>query len=105
MEAVREVTLWNFSGRQPNHVYLIDGTKALAYIPWGDGAPQYFARPFTLDRKGRKFEKLVSNPFKIQTKETRRQVQGSAGKIYWVDDQSRTCTCPGFVFRSFCKHL
>jgi len=27
--AVKEVTVWNMEGKQPNHVYLLDGYKGL----------------------------------------------------------------------------
>lgn len=103
MEAVREVTDWK-SDYQPNHVYLLNGTKMVAYIPWGKGQPVYFKNPMGFDRRGRKFEKLIRNPFKEQA-ETRRKVDGSKGSVYWVDDQAKTCTCPGFTFRGACKHM
>ena len=105
MEAVRETTEWRVDYRQPNHVYLLDGTKVVAYIPWGQGEPFYFSKPQRFDRKGRTFEKLKVNPFKKKVEDTRRRVEGSKGAVYWVDDEARTCTCPGFVFRGSCKHL
>lgn len=104
MEAVKEVTVWE-SDIQPNHIYLLDGTKAVAYIPWGTGKPFYFTTPLSFDRRGRKFEKLTKNPFKTAVEETRRRVEGSKGAEYWVDDEANSCTCPGFVFRGACKHL
>lgn len=104
MEAVREITEWK-SDVQPNHVYLLDGSKMVAYMPWGKGAPFYFKKPMGFDRKGRKFEKLKKNPFKQVVEDTRRKVEGSKGAVYWVDDEAQTCTCMGFSFRSTCKHL
>lgn len=103
--AVQETTIWKQVKRQPNHVYLMDGTKAVAYIPWGEGKPFYFKQPLTIDRRGRKFVELAENPFDHAVKTTLRAVQGSKGQTYWVDDQAGTCTCPGFTFRGQCKHV
>jgi hypothetical protein len=62
-----------------------------------------------IDRRGRKFEKLVPNPFEITgapaADPTVVEVQGSKGQIYRVDLEAKTCTCPGFTFRGACKHL
>ena len=104
MQAVREVTEWE-GDIQPNHTYLLDGDKMLAYMPKGSTSPVYFNKPMSIRLSGRKFEKLPSNPFSIQAPETRRRVEGSKGAIYWVDDSAGTCTCPGFVFRRACKHV
>lgn len=105
MEAVTEVTEWNFEGPAPNHVYLMDGSKAVAYIPFGKGKAIYFSKPLVIDKRGRKFKPLKRNPFKVEVAETRRAVVGSKGETYWVDDREGTCTCPGFTFRGTCKHL
>lgn len=105
MIAVQETTHWQGVKRQPNHVYLMDGSKAVAYIPWGEGKPFYFKQPLTIDRRGRKFVELAENPFGQKVKTELRAVQGSKGQTYWVDDQAGSCTCPGFTFRGQCKHV
>lgn len=105
MDAVREVTQWKTDMRAPNHVYLMDGAKAVAYIQWGEGKPIFFKTPIRLDKRGRKFVNVSPNPFKFKKEETRIKVQGSKGSVYWVDPDEKTCTCAGFTFRGACKHL
>ncbi len=110
MEAVRETTVWTgVDYRQPNHDYLLDGDKVLAIRPWGIGEIQYLSGKIKIDRRGRKFERLVQNPFKIkqdlQPVKTYKEVKGSKGAVYRVDLEAGTCTCPGFTFRGNCKHL
>lgn len=103
MEALRETT----GGQFPPHTYLLDGTTLIAYIKANETTPFYFKNGIKgFDKRGRKFETVKPNPFKENKREEhRRQVTGSKGQIYWVDDQEKTCTCPGFTFRGACKHL
>ena len=63
MEALREVTVWDVEYRQPNHIYLFDGSKVVAYIKWGEGEPSDFNRPGKWDKRGRKFVKADMNLF------------------------------------------
>ena len=104
MQALREITVWE-GDAQPNHVYLMDGDKAVAYIKQGDTQPFYFTNPMRLDKRGRKFEKLDTNPFETSVKSTTIEVQGSKGNVYYVDPETKTCTCSGFQFRGDCKHV
>lgn len=105
MEVLREVTVWE-SEHQPNHIYLMDGQKALAYIRFGQGEPFYFKNGITIDKRGRKFVPADLQLFKIiKEKSNVREVQGSKGQIYHVNDEEGTCSCPGFTFRGSCKHL
>jgi hypothetical protein len=64
MEVIKEVTVWNVEYRQPNHVYLMDGEKVIAYQKWGEGEPIYYTTKQKLDKRGRKFEKVKVSPFK-----------------------------------------
>lgn len=104
MEAVVETTQWS-GDVQPNHKYLLDGTKVLAYIKQGSTTPFYLKTPLTIDKRGRKFEPLKTNPFKVKEKSTVIKVSGSKGAIYSIDTLDKTCTCPGYTFRGACKHL
>ena len=108
MDAILETTVWKGVKRQPNHIYLMDGSKAVAYIKWGlaDEEPFYFSKPLPFDRRGRTFTKADVARFKgVRAKSNTIQVQGSKGNTYTVDPDAKTCTCPGFTFRGNCKHL
>jgi hypothetical protein len=106
MQAMREVTVWDETF-QPNHVYLMDGDNAHAYIPFGTGAIFKFKKPLKLDTRRRQFKVMDVNPFAVEeiTQAHIRIVEGSKGKTYRVDTILETCSCPGFRFRGHCKHL
>lgn len=106
MEALREVTVWKES-YQPNHDYLLDGDRIVAYRPWGTDEIRKLSGKIKIDRRGRKFIKLDPSPFDIkEDKESMViEVKGSKGEIYYVDTESKTCTCKGFQFRGACRHL
>ena len=102
MEAIKEVT----GGLFPPHVYLLDGNNLVAYIQHTTTAPFYFKRPIKgFSKSGRKFEKLVKNPFDIDIPTQLIEVNGSKGNVYYVDPEAKTCTCPGYSFRRACKHI
>jgi hypothetical protein len=110
MEAVRETTVWTgVEYRQPNHDYLLDGDRVVAYRPWGTGEIRVLSGKIKIDRRGRKFEKLTDNPFKgigeAKKEPMVLEVKGSKGNSYFVNVEERTCTCPGFTFRGQCKHV
>jgi hypothetical protein len=105
MEAVREVTVWQGITRQPNHDYLLDGDRVLAYRKWGQGPVLTLSGRMKIDRRGRKFERLEPSPFDLAQPSHSKEVEGSGGKIYIVDTEAQTCTCPGFTFRGTCKHI
>ena len=105
MEAVVETTVWNDSNNA-NHIYLLDGTKMVAYIKVGSTIPHYFKNPITIDKRGRKFVAIKTNPFKaVKEKSTIVKVSGSKGNIYSIDTDEGTCTCPGYMYRGTCKHI
>jgi len=119
LKIVEEVTEWDVAYRQPNHVYLMSGDKALAYVPWGKGKPVYFKNFQRIDRRGRKFVEVKKNPWKfdlsirIEAEEESTpkgqtwRVPGSKGGEYVVSfDAGRwSCNCPGHGFRNRCRHV
>jgi hypothetical protein len=108
MEAVREVTVWEVEYRQPNHDYLLDGDRVVAYRKWGEGDIITSPSRLKIDRRGRKFVRLDPNPFEGFGKEKEPmvvEVRGSKGASYFVNKDEGRCTCPGFTFRGTCKHL
>lgn len=109
MEAVREITEWTgVAYRTPNHDYLLDGDRVVAYRPWGTGEIIRGSGKLKIDRRGRKFIKLDPNPFAaLDAKKESMvvEIKGSKGNSYFVDPEAKTCTCPGFTFRGDCKHV
>ena len=103
MEALQETTEWT-TDYQPNHIYLLDGSKMVAYIKAGTKSAIYFSKPLQFDRRGRTFAKADTKLFKLKVKSSLIEVKGSKGNSYWVDPEAKTCTCPGFTFRGACKH-
>ena len=105
MEALRETTVWKDTAGQPNHIYLFDGTKAVAYIPFGEGKPFYFKRPMQIDRRGSTFARSDAGLFKAKIKRNLINVQGSNGSVYSIDPDAKTCTLPGFSCRGPCTTI
>lgn len=102
MECIREVSDDYANGQ----TYLLDGTKLIAYVKAGDTEAVYFSKPIQFSKRYRKFVPGDKSLFKRNIKSAGRQVLGSKpGVTYTVDDEKRTCTCPGFQFRGTCKHL
>lgn len=107
MKAYQEVTVWQVEYRQPNHQYLLDGDRIVAYRKWCEGEPEFLKHPIRIDRRGRKFIEIDDSVFGDLKKEKSSTitVKGSKGNSYEVNTVEKTCTCPGFVFRGKCKHL
>ena len=102
MEVLRETT----GGQFPPHIYLLDGNRLVAYIKTGTSEPFYFKNGIKgFDKRGRKFQPVTPNPFKIKTSSNLITIKGSNGNEYTIDPDAKTCTCPGFQFRGACKHL
>jgi hypothetical protein len=105
VEALQETTKWKETTTQPNHIYLFDGSKAVAYLKFGAGQPFYFNKPLAIDRRGRTFVKADTELFSVKVKSTLIEVKGSKGNSYFIDPEAKTCSCPGFTFRGDCKHI
>ena len=102
-EVVQETTAWDF----PNHTYLLEGSKMLAYIKAGTKKPIYLKHPMSFDKRGRKFIAVKKNPFtkKLEADPDTVEVAGSKGAVYLVNKKAGTCTCAGWNFRGHCRHL
>lgn len=107
MTAYEEQTTWDVGYRQPNHQYLLDGDKMLAYRVYGQGPAIFFKKPIRFDRRGRKLIAIDAKVFgAVEPVESNIiKISGSKGNVYEVDTQRGTCTCPGFTFRGNCKHI
>lgn len=109
MKVLREITHWDVDYRQPNHTYLIQNDKIVAYKKWHEGDAVISKKPVRLDQRYRKFEELDYNEAEWGVAEKPqnhiRVVQGSKGNTYEVDDERGVCSCPGYTFRGTCKHL
>ena len=105
MQALQEVTDWEY----PNHTYLVDGDRLVAYIKQGETAPVYFSSGIKgFSKSGRKFKEVKPSPFEQLDTDTDPaiiKVQGSQGQTYTVNTEEQTCSCPGFQFRGACKHV
>lgn len=106
MQALKETTVWP-DPHTPNHVYLLDGDKLIAYIRYGTTEPKYFTSPIKgFSKSGRKFDSASLDLFELPTQVSQvREVVGSKGQVYMVDLDELTCTCPGYTFRGACKHV
>lgn len=108
MKALREVTEWA-TDIQPNHVYLVEGDKIVAYQPFGTGSVVHFAHRSRLDRARRRFveEPVDSALWGVSAEQPAHivSVAGSSGKTYEVNLEEGSCTCTGYRYHGRCKHL
>jgi len=110
MKVLKEVTKWEVDYRQPNHTYLMNGDKIVAYRAWHEGKPQA-AHGHRLDQRYRKFVEvpLVAEDWNgfadVDTDPAVIRIQGSGNKTYEINVDKETCSCPGFTFRGACKHI
>lgn len=109
MKVLKEVTETWTTDFMPNHTYLMDGDKVVAYKPWHEDDVQHLKGTFRLDRARRKFVELpfVAKDWGIEAVATPTvvQVPGSKGNTYRVNIAAETCDCPGHTYRGHCKHI
>lgn len=85
----------------------------IAYMRSQTSVPFYFKKPIRIDRRGRKFELVEPNPFDsvtvpqvvIAQEAMIQEIEGSKGAKYYVNQEDKTCTCPGYTYRGTCKHV
>jgi len=106
-----ETTQWK-DGATPNHVYLFSGgDRVMGYVPAGKTKAVVFKAPIMIDKRGRTFKKLDNYTCGDGAVDTapadpdEREVTGSKGEVYIVNDREHSCTCPGFKFRGKCRHI
>lgn len=104
MKWMLETTVWD-EEFQPNHIYLMSGDNAIAYIRQPINEPKVFKKPLRLDLRHRTFKEIPGPVLVKPVVPAGRAVQGSKGETYYVDDEAGTCTCSGFKFRGACKHV
>lgn len=106
MKIMLETTEW--ADATPNHVYLFNDSlsHAIAYVRAGTKEVFKFKKPMNIDRRGRTFVELEDSEPEPQNPEVI-EVEGSRGAKYFLSNPGEgwVCTCPGFTFRSSCKHL
>ena len=107
MKVIKEVTEDWTTDFMPNHTYLMDGDKVIAYKPWHDDPVQHLKGTYRLDKRRRKFKELpfVASDWGVEEQKNTVTVEGSKGNTYEVDIEAGSCTCPGHQFRGKCKHV
>ena len=100
MIVAAEQTVWA-EGSVKNGIYMLsdDMSKMFGFAKHGTTDFQMFKRPISIDPKGREFLTL----HKEADPQPGKKVEGSKGAVYYVHDNK--CTCPGFKYRGFCKHV
>lgn len=110
MKFLKETTVW--PGATPNHTYLVVDSreKMLGYVRSGTGVLELFKQPLPFDVRRRKFVEVANTygyvePPLVNTANSW-QIKSSSGSTYTIErnDGRLSCTCPGFKFRSKCKH-
>lgn len=109
MEILQEITVWD-NIKIPNHSYALNmAGKMVAYRKVGEKDWFVFNRPLNFDKRRRKFSKITdAKTIAYFSKFEARPVgavvyKSSNGNEYVIHDGK--CTCPGFKFRSKCKHV
>ena len=104
IDILQEVTDWG-KYKVNNGVYHVNSAgKLVAYQPDIDAPVQTLNVPSTqFSKVRRKFKKIGERPEELNKNII--EVKGSNGNVYLVDTEKNTCTCPGFTYRGYCKHV
>ena len=84
------------------HDYVVSGGKCHAFRRRGKKRWKVFSKPLQFDERRRTFIKLKERLPSLPKQEGKKVI-GSNGNIYYVQDGK--CTCKGFQFRGYCKHV
>jgi len=105
MIVVKEVTEWNVTFPQPNHILFLsnDKSKCYAMINSYTGERTFFKNTAFYPRY-RKFELIKQVEDKTPDGI---EVRGSKGDIYYVTEKNGgwKCSCIGYKYHSSCKHI
>jgi hypothetical protein len=110
MKILQELTDWAV----PNHVYFVTDAKdkMFGYVKRSTGEVKEFNNPLPFSASRRKF-KEINNTWAFAPRAVEvvpdgfvKIVLGSKGERYTITEVSgiRQCSCPGFKFRSKCRH-
>jgi hypothetical protein len=115
LEILKETTVWNTDSPVPNHTYLLDGDKLIAYAKFGSNEIVISKTQIKISKRYRTFVRdshvglntLI--PKRIKEAGVRTFKINSKENEYFVTlkEKSNTfsCTCTGFQFRGNCKHI
>jgi hypothetical protein len=113
MNFFQETTEWVTA--TPNHIYLLNDSKdkMYAYVVQGTNTVREFKTPIRFDARRRRFVAVKNQWNYVIPKEKPKQsssiwtVAGSKGNSYTVEmvGQQLVCSCPGFKYRSKCRHV
>lgn len=112
MNFFQETTEWATS--TPNHIYLLNDSKdkMYAYVVQGTDTVREFKSPIRFDARRRRFVAVKNQwNYTIPADKPKKSalvwtVAGSKGNSYTVEmvNNQLMCSCPGFKYRSKCRH-
>lgn len=105
MKVLKEITVWDMD-YQPNHTYLIEGDRVVAYKP--KHGSEIRKSNIKISTSKRKFQEIPYRESEWGIRSTLQtvRVEGSKGSNYTVTlGEKPSCDCTGFKFRGDCKHI
>ena len=125
---LKETTEWQDVTVPPNHIYIMNGNDAIAYLPWCKGDPVFFNSPLPINKRYRKFVELkdskllslIPKKYFVEKKKEKQELKPTTNiRIFKVKSKVKdkeylveyntlgkyvSCNCVGFGFRRKCKH-